>query len=89
MIKLHDNGDTYKCIQFDLHDPNSVCILYKKSSSWKYKPMFQDKEEIKDFYKKVKSFSSKSELDIWCATADIEYEFADCLLIEQNDDEDQ
>lgn len=82
MVELDNSEDLYKCIRFDLHDPSAQYVLFKRSSSWKYKPMFHDSEEVKDFYKKVKSFSSKSELDIWCATADIEYEFTDSVLIE-------
>ena len=82
MIKL-PNEDKYKCMQFDLHDSSAQFILYKRTSSWKYKPIYSYAEEVKDFYQKVKAFASKSELDIWCATANIEYELADRILIEE------
>lgn len=57
--------------------------MYKKDSTWKHKGRFTSEEQTKEFYRKVKSFKSKPEMDMWCALSNVEYEMADHLFILQ------
>ena len=75
-----------KCLRFDLEDPEAQYILFQKFQVWKY-PSFNGSKEMKEktLYTKVKSFKSKSELDLWCSINGSEYEFADKLCIVDED----
>ena len=73
-----------KCVRFDLEDPEIMYALYKVESEWTHaKSIFDHTPVTTTLYKKVKSFKSKPELDMWCALSNFEYKFADRLKIKK------
>ena len=76
-----DGTEKCKCTRFDLNDREVMFRLFKKDSTWKCKRRFQKDEETLEFYKPLKSFKSKSELDLWCSLTNVEYEMANEVLI--------
>ena len=73
-----------KCIRFDLDDPEVEYVLYQKSQerTAKTSPFSKNVNTI-SLYKKLKAFKSRSELDLWCALSDFEYELVDRINIEK------